>query len=84
MDELPPLPDAAFTYERHPGGIHEPERVGAYTADQMRAYAAAAVAQYKNDAERYRWLRTFEVDSYLACGKEEKLDAEIDLAMSKG
>lgn len=59
MDELPPLPDAAFTYERHPGGIHEPERVGAYTADQMRAYAAAAVAQ-----ERERCAKLCEEDSF--------------------
>lgn len=41
--ELPPLPGASFTYERSPGGFSEPERVGAYTADQMRAYARASL-----------------------------------------
>lgn len=40
---LPELPDPSFTYERHPGGFSEPERIGAYTADQMRAYALAAL-----------------------------------------
>ncbi len=57
--ELPPLPGASFTYERRPGGFSEPERVGAYTADQMRAYARAALQSGADakDAERYRWLR---------------------------
>lgn len=47
-DGLGPLPDAAFTYERHPGGFHEPERVGAYMAGQMKAYAAEQVAIERN------------------------------------
>lgn len=43
QDGLPALPDADMTYERRPAGC-EPERVPAYTADQMRAYALAALA----------------------------------------
>ena len=35
----------------------------------------------RKDAERYRWLRTFEVDSYMAFGSGAKLDAAIDAAM---
>ena len=38
-----PMPNPAFTYERHPGGFCEPERVGAYTAEQMAAYAEDAL-----------------------------------------
>lgn len=38
------LPDPSFTYERRPAGC-EPERVGAYTADQLQAYAAQEVAK---------------------------------------
>ncbi len=33
------------------------------------------------DAERYRWLREYDVDSYLAGGKCESLDSSIDAAM---
>ena len=45
--------------------------------DTLReAYAAA-----KPDAERYRLLRKYIVDSYIACGSGERLDAEIDAAM---
>ena len=36
----------------------------------------------QRNANRYEWLRTHEVDSYLACGRLEKLDAEIDAAMT--
>jgi hypothetical protein len=39
------------------------------------------VGPWKKDAERYRWLRTFNVDSYLANGDYEKLDQEIDSAI---
>ena len=35
------------------------------------------------DAARYRWLRAYEIDSYLACGSLEKLDADIDLQIEK-
>jgi hypothetical protein len=38
-NQLGELPDPSFTYERRPAGC-EPERVGAYTADQLKAYAA--------------------------------------------
>lgn len=30
------------------------------------------------DAQRYRLLRKYIVDSYIACGSGERLDAEID------
>jgi hypothetical protein len=36
------------------------------------------------DAARYRWLRQYDVDSYLANGKLERLDAAIDAAMRGG
>jgi hypothetical protein len=57
------------------------------TGDQMDSLAGAIHEQGKElsdlrkDAERYRFLRKYWVDSYLACGKEERLDAEIDEAM---
>ena len=63
MDELPPLPDPLdYCYEwdgpygsrKFSAALHNgmpPDRsVAIYTADQMRAYAAAAVAK-----ERYKW-----------------------------
>ena len=34
------------------------------------------------DAERYRWLRQFRVDSYMASGSLADLDAAIDAAMT--
>jgi hypothetical protein len=37
-------------------------------------------AELRKDAERYRWLRQYDVDSYRACGKLERLDSEIDAA----
>ena len=49
-----------------------------------RAIAAAidnAVAALRKDAERYRLLRNYIVDSYIACGSGERLDAELDAAM---
>lgn len=50
MSELPPLPEAATNTNRHSGRAGFSNPYGpAYTADQMRAYAAAAVA-----AERER------------------------------
>ena len=53
-DQLGALPEPSFTYERRPAGC-EPERVGAYTADQLNAYAAQQVA-----AERERCARLIE------------------------
>ncbi len=35
----------------------------------------------ERDAARYRWLRTFNVDSYMARGMLNDLDAAIDAAM---
>ena len=43
----------------------------------------AHAAKMRKDAERYRWLRQFEVDSYKACGSGLRLDAEIDAAMAE-
>ena len=42
---------------------------------------AKELHELRKDAERYRWLRTFEVDSYMAFGSGAKLDAAIDAAM---
>lgn len=44
--------------------------------------AADALEAMQADARRYRWLRTFQVDSYLATGSLEALDAAIDAAMT--
>ncbi len=41
----------------------------------------AAPEDVRRDAERYRWLRNFHVDSYLVVGKLNHLDAAIDAAM---
>lgn len=35
----------------------------------------------QKDADRYRWLRHYNVDSYLAGGSGEQLDLSIDAAM---
>ena len=51
MTDLPPLPTPSWARDMH--GETE-----VYTADEMRAYALAAVAAYKQDAERYRWLKS--------------------------
>lgn len=34
------------------------------------------------DAARYRWLREFNIDSYLVAGSKEKLDRDIDHAIA--
>ena len=79
-----PMPKPSFTYERHPGGFCEPERVGAYTAEQMEAYAAAAleaqaaqIEALRADALRYRWLRdeavkSSDVTSPFICGAGDR------------
>jgi hypothetical protein len=41
----------------------------------------AELEALRKDAERYRLLRKYIVDSYIACGSGERLDAEIDAAM---
>lgn len=47
-------------------------------AEAERDTIAAEVKALRVDAERYRWLREYDVDSYLAIGKREVLDAQID------
>ena len=47
--------------------------VTAAQADEFQAIA--------RDAARYRWLRNYRVDSYLAGGSHEQLDAEVDAGM---
>ena len=46
--------------------------------DELEEY----LRELRRDAERYRWLREYDVDSYLAWGKLERLDAAIDAAMA--
>lgn len=53
-----------------------------YACDCREWEFATRVAEYERDAERYRWLREYDVDSYLACGRLEKLDAAIDAAIN--
>ena len=45
--------------------------------------AADEIAALRKDAERYRFLRRYIVDSYIACGSHERLDAEVDAAMTR-
>lgn len=54
-------------------------------ADHEQAVSALReeIERLRVDAERYRWLRQFKVDSYLAGGSGEKLDAEIDGAKER-
>ncbi len=41
------------------------------------------IAKLEADARRYRWLREYDIDSYLANGKLEHLDQAIDRAMGE-
>jgi hypothetical protein len=59
-------------------GYYEP----LYTADQMRDMYNQALEEAQKDALRYQWLRRWEVDSYLACGSMDELDAVIDAAIA--
>ncbi len=58
-------------------------------AEQCAIYAQAImdrnkeISELRADAERYRLLRTFHVDSYIACGSHADLDAEIDAALAR-
>ena len=45
--------------------------------------AEAENAALREDAERYRWLRKFEVDSFFASGKAKRLDVAIDKARNE-
>ncbi|HEY8878265.1 MAG TPA: hypothetical protein VIN03_11915 [Roseateles sp.] len=56
----------------------------AYMLRRYLASGSSELESLRKDAERYRWLRTWKVDSYLACGSDKKLDAEIDAAMQAG
>ena len=67
MDGLPKLPE--------PRTLSRGDEDGAislgYSADQMRAYALEAVAAYKADAERYRWLRDNDVGDWCIATYDE-------------
>jgi hypothetical protein len=45
--------------------------------DELRA----RVDELEQDAARYRFLRKYPIDSYIACGYDSYLDAAIDSAM---
>ena len=49
----------------------------------VRALLKADIEALSKDAERYRWLRMYEVDSYRAVGRQTELDSAIDRAMEK-
>lgn len=67
-----PLGEPAFTYERHPGGFCEPERIGAYTYDQMRALLdAAASLAAEHDALMQRMSEALRrADQFISNGIE--------------
>lgn len=54
-------------------GRRETQKVIRDLADQIDALTV--------DAKRYRLLRKYHVDSYIACGSKEVLDGEIDSAV---
>lgn len=80
MSELPPLPK--------PGAITCGDQ-HYHTEEQVYAYARTAIAQYEQDAKRYRWLVYGESGDALydlltgGYGSKQELDAAIDAAMSK-
>ena len=49
--------------------------------DAIRAQLEAERDALRADAERYRWLRKYRVDSYLAAGQLSDLDVAIDAAI---
>lgn len=58
-----------------------------FTAEQMRAYATAAVEPYRRDAERYRWLRikpTSAEAARIVNDSPDGMDASIDKERSNG
>lgn len=64
----------------------ENERLTAMLAEWDRSPHGKVVLEnmeLRKDAERYRWLRQYTVDSYGAQGSFESLDRDIDAAMSK-
>jgi hypothetical protein len=50
-------------------------------AEDARAALISAIANLERDAKRYRWLRQYNVDSYLAIGSGDHLDYEIDMGI---
>ena len=60
------------------------EKQRVFTADQMLAYAAVAVAQFKEDAGRWKWARERECEirkySLVPEHSSKKLDADVDAA----
>lgn len=70
-DHFDDLPDARYLVDKH----------GRYLSYMEVATQPVQTSQAR-DAERYRWLRTYHVDSYLANGSLEKLDAECDAAIN--
>lgn len=54
------------------------------TCDPVAVLALIAeVEALRKDAERYRWLRQYTVDSYGAQGSFAALDRDIDASMNK-
>ena len=57
-----------------------------YNADaaaKLLLAMAAEIERLRKDAERYRFLRQYAVDSYIARGSHGQLDSEIDAAMGE-
>lgn len=63
-----------------------PKELGKHRADIIMERIDSLKAEneaLRKDAERYRFLRQYTVDSYLAQGSFETLDRGIDSVMSK-
>jgi hypothetical protein len=88
--DMPPLPEPEFTSYVTDSVMRSLECTS-YTADQMQAYAAAAVKQDRADALRYRWAIA-EVDNADALlfavvnngGDAFAISDEIDDAIRRG
>lgn len=85
-DENPPVFGRCWKLARDGFGLERDDMNGNYVhIDDALSVLHAAQPDHRElvkDAVRYRWLRTWEIDSYLATGKLEQLDAEIDRAMA--
>lgn len=94
-------PEPTGTPELHPVAHIElgDDSHDVVTLEAAKAYATAAVKQYKQDAERYRWLRDDTDSDWAICewshdpGDDgyyrdarapHMVDAAIDAAMAKG
>jgi hypothetical protein len=85
MNELKKLRELALAYQNAdtPGKHHGAERDWDYgVTPELILSLLERLEKAEADAKRYRWLRQYTVDSYLARGKLEALDAEIDAAMA--